>query len=157
MPKTYGGMQMMRAIACPFDRIIAKRIYLWMSIESEQSAFQKGKSTIIQIFILRLLIEICKKKKSPWYMAFIDLEKAFYTVSRYLLLARLVTLGIGNIMLEALKRIYSYTLCILCFYGCFSDIFITKSGIRQGSVSSVLLFILFIDDLFLFLRSKMSS
>ena len=152
MPKNFRGIQMMRAVACLFDRVIARRLCAWMNIEAEQSAFQKGKSTIIQIFILRLLIEICKKKKMSLYIAFVDLEKAFDKVSRYLLLARLVTLGIGNAMLEVLKRIYSYTLCILSFYGCFSEIFITRTGIRQGS--SVLLFILFMDGLFIFLRKQ---
>ena len=141
---------MMRAIACLFDRVIARRLCAWMNIEAEQSAFQKGKSTIIQIFILRLLIEICKKKKMSLYIAFVDLDK----VSRYLLLARLVTLGIGNVMLEVLKRIYSYTLCILSFYGCFSEIFITSTAIRLGSAASVLLFILFMDGLFIFLRKR---
>ena len=90
-------------------------------------------------------------------MAFVDLEKAFGKVSRYLLLARLLSLGLGHIMLEALKRIYSYTLCILCCYGCFTEIFITTSGIRQGSASSVLLFILIMDGLFTYLRSMRTS
>ena len=66
---------MMRAIACLIDRVIAKRLYAWMKIEAEQSAFQKGKSTLLQIVILR----------------FVDLEKAFDKVSRFLLLARLVS------------------------------------------------------------------
>ena len=80
----------------------------------------KGKPMIIQI------IEICRKRRVPLYMAFVDLEEAFDKVS---LLAGLVSLGLSHIMLVALKRICSYTLCILCFYGCFSAIFITKSGI----------------------------
>ena len=154
LPKNFRGMQMMRAIACLFDRVIAKRLYAWMKIEAEQSAFQKGKSTLLQIFILRLIIEICKKKKVTMYIGFVDLEKAFDKVSRFLLLARLVTLGIGSVMLEALKRIYSYTCCTLCFYGCYSEVFVTRTGIRQGSASSVLLFILFMDGLFAFLRAK---
>ena len=153
LPKNFRGIQMMRAVACLFDRVIARRLYTWMSIENEQSAFQKGKSTLFQIFILRLIIEICKKKKQTIYIAFVDLEKAFDRVSRYRLLARLVALGIGKVMLETLKRIYSYTFCVLSFYGCFSDMFVTRTGIRQGSASSVLLFILFMDGLFAFLRT----
>ena len=85
------------------------------------------------------------------YIAFVDLEKAFDKVSRFLLLARLVTLGINNVMLGTLKRIYSYTCCTLCFYRCYSELFLTGT---QGSASSVLLFILFIDGLFSFLRAQ---
>ena len=123
-----------------------------MNIETEQSAFQKGKSTLIQIFTLRLLIEICKKKKMPLYIAFVDIEKAFGKVNRNKLLARLVTLGIGNVMLEVLKRIYLTTFCVLNLYGQFSESFATKTGVRQGSAPSILLFILFMDGLFAFLR-----
>ena len=60
-------------------------------------------------------------------------------------------------MLEALKNVYSHTSCIINFYGSFSDIFTTFSGIRQGSASSVLLFIIFMDGLFPFLRQCCSK
>ena len=65
--------------------------------------------------------------------------------------------GVGWVMLEALKNIYLHTACIITFYGCFSETFITRSGIRQGSASSVLLFILFMDGLFPYLREHCST
>ena len=148
---------MLRAIGSLYDRIIARRLYRWMHVEPEQSAFQKGKSAIIQIFIVRLLIEIAKKKNITLYIASVDLEKAFDKVSRYRLLCKLVARGIGHVMLEALKNIYLHTTCTIHFYGCFSEAFTTMSGIRQGSASSVLLFILFMDGLFPFLREHCSS
>ena len=125
-----------------------------MKIEAEQSMFQKVKSTLLRIFILRLIIEICKKIKITIYIAFVDLEKAFDKVSRFILLARIVTLVISNVMIGVLKRIYSYTCCTLCFYGCYSEVFVTRTGIKQGSASSVLLFILFMVGLFSFLRAQ---
>ena len=157
LPKNYRGIQMLRAIGSLYDRIIAKRLYRWMSIVAEQSAFQKGKSAIIQIFIVRLLIEIVKKKGITLYVASVDLEKAFDKVSRYRLLCKLVGRGIGHVMLEALKNIYLHTTCTIHFYGCFSESFTTSRGIRQGSASSVLLFILFMDGLFPFLSEKCST
>ena len=107
---------------------------------------------MLQIFTLRILIGIAKKKNITLYIACVDLEKAFDKVSRFRLLSTLILRGIGFIMLEALKNIYLHTACILHFYGCFSETFVTMSGIRQGSASSVLLFILFMDGLFPFLR-----
>ena len=50
LSKNYRGIQMLRALGSLYDRIIAKRLYRWMHVEAEQSAFQKGKSAIIQIF-----------------------------------------------------------------------------------------------------------
>ena len=114
-----------------------------MNIESEQSAFQKGKSAIIQVFIIRLLIAMTKKMKLTLHIAFVDLEEAFDKVSRFHLLSKLVAKGIGHFMLEALKNVYSHTSCIIHFYGSFSDTFTTFSGITQGSAPSVLLFLVF--------------
>ena len=152
LPKNFRGIQMLRAIGSLYDRIIGRRIYRWMHVEPEQSAFQKEKSANIQIFIVRLLNEIAKKLNITIYVASVDLEKAFDKVRRYRLLCKLIAKGIGHVMLEALKNIYLYTACTIHFYGSFSETFVTKSGIRQGSASSVLLFILFMDGLFPYLR-----
>ena len=147
------GIQMLRAVSSLYDRLIANRLCKWMNVEPEQSAFQKGKSAIIQVFIIRLLIEIAKKMNLTLYIAFFDLEKAFDKVSRFHLLSKLVAKGIGYFMLEALKNVYSHTSCTIHFYGSYSDTFTTFSGI---SASSVLLFIIFMDGLFPYLRQCFS-
>ena len=100
------------------------------------------------------MIELAKREKITLYIASVDLEKAFDKVSRYRLLSKLVARGIGYVMLQALKNIYLHTSCVIHFYGCFSCTFETLSGIRQGSASSVLLFIIFMDGLFPFLRQN---
>ena len=138
---------MLPAIDALFDRIIANRLNLWLGVNSEQSAFQKGKSTLHQLFTLRLLIAIALKTNSTLYIGFFDLEKAFDNVSRYLLLKSFVTLGIGSCMIEALKRLYSLTLCVLCLGSQTSRKVRNYTGIRQGASSSTRLFIIFIDGL----------
>ena len=50
-------------------------------------------------------------------------------------------------MLQALKRVYSFTTCIIGSTVNASKEFRTYSGIRQGAPSSVLLFIIFMDEL----------
>ena len=42
-----------------------------------------------------------------------DIEKAFDIVPRLLLLKKLIRLGIGALMLSALKHLYHYTSCII--------------------------------------------
>ena len=112
------------------------------------------KSTLHQLFTIRLLIDLAKKTNTTLYIGFFDLEKAFDKVSRLLLLKKLVKLGIGCCMLEALKRVYLFTTCVLSTGGENSDEFRTTSGIRQGTSSSVDLFIAFMDDLISFLKEK---
>ena len=57
-------------------------------------------------------------------------------------------------MLQALKRLYTLTYCILNYGGEYSDMFRTFTGIRQGAASSALLFIVFINDLVHYLKEK---
>jgi len=154
LSRNYRGIQMLPALGVLYDRILTNRLNKWIGIDEEQSAFQKGKSTIHQLFTIRLLIALAYYHNITLYIGLFDLEKAFDKVSRYLLLKKLVKLGIGSCMLNALKLLYLPTYCILSFYGQFSELFETCTGIRQGAASSVLLFIVFINDLIIYLKSK---
>ena len=137
LPKNYRGIQMMKVLAVIFDRIITLRIDAWIKekISNIQSGFQKHKSTIHQIFTIRLLSAIAKKTNVSLYIGLFDLEKAFDKISRYKLLKKLVKMGISNIMLEALKRLYVETYCILTYGNEFSNEFRTYCGVRQGAAS----------------------
>ena len=150
----FRGIQMLPAMAVLYDRVIAIRLTAWMIVHNVQSAFQKGKSTLHQLFAIRLLIELAKKENITLYIGLFDLAKAFDKVSRYQMLKKLVSRGIGNCMLQALKRLYMYTYCVLSFANEFSEKFRTFAGIRQGAASSALLFIGFIDDLVDFLENR---
>ena len=158
LPANFRGIQMLAALSALYDRIIAIRLRKWSGtnniVNFLQSAFQKGKSTIHQIFTLRIIIEIAKQTNTTIYIGFFDLAKAFDKVSRVLLLKNLIEQGIGNCMLQALKRIYLHTSCIIGNAFQASDEFRTTSGIRQGAASSVLLFIFFMDGLISFLQTN---
>ena len=80
------------------------------------------------------------------YIGFFDLSKAFDRVSRYLL-KTLIRMGIGSVMLNALKRMYSCTQCVLKGFGKLSEVFEMHTGIKQGASSSVIFFITFLDDI----------
>ena len=145
---------MLPALGVLYDRVINNRLNSWIEVNDEQSAFQKGKSTLHQIFTIRLLIEVAKMSNTTLYIGMFDLEKAFDKVSRYKLLHKLALMGIGNCMLQALKRIYLFTCCILSYGKEFSQKFRTFTGMRQGAASSALLFVAFIDDLVNYLKAR---
>ena len=138
---------MLPAIGVLYDRIISKRLERWIDIHDEQTGFQKGKSTLTQIFVLRVIIELAKKTNISLFIGCFDIEKAFDKVSRIILFEKLIKLGIVFSMLCALKAVYTSTTCILSMWNEFSKQLDTKCGIRQGAPSSSLLFIVFINDL----------
>ena len=144
---------MLPAIGVLYDRVITKQLEGWVSIHAEQTGFRKGKSTLTQIFTLRIIIEIMKKTKRKLYIGCFDIEKAFDKVSRLILFKKLIKAGVGYLMLGALKTIYIGTSCILDMNGKKSHKFPTKCGIRQGAPSSSILFIVFINDLIDYMKA----
>ena len=150
----YRGIHMQNLLSLVYDRILANRLILWARIHPEQTAFQKEKSTLNHIFLLRILSILTKQAKLPLYIGFFDLEKAFDKVSRPLLLKSLLKLGIGCTLFYAIKAMYTTTRCITKSGKKLSDIFLTHSGIKQGAPSSVILFVIFMDEFIDVVRDK---
>ena len=153
----FRGIQMQPLLALLYDRIIASRLISWAKVSPEQTAFQKGKGTLDQIFLLRVIIALAKRHKKSLYVGLFDLSKTFDKVSRVELLKCLVKMGVGSCMLEALKGMYSCTRCVLKNAGKLSDVFFTYSGIKQGAPSSVILFIIFMDSVINILKEKCAN
>ena len=115
-----------------YDRILSNRLLRWMKIHDEQTAFLKRKTTIDQIFIKNN--NIANKRKLILYVGF------FFT---YLLLKQLLKLGIGTLKIDLLCN-----QCVIKGFGKLSQVFETQSGIKQGAKSSVILFFVFLDEIF---------
>ena len=62
LPTNFRGIQMQPLFANLFDRILSNRLICWVKVNDEQTAFQKGKGTLDQIFILCIIIELIKYK-----------------------------------------------------------------------------------------------
>ena len=75
-------------------------------------------------------------------MTFVDFSQAYDLVPRAILFGVLRRLGCGAVMLAALVAMYSVTQSII------GSVLVTASlGVRQGSPTSCLLFIIFVNDL----------
>ena len=64
----YHGIHMQNLLSLVYDRIIANRLLLWARIHPEQTAFQKGKSTLNHIFLLRIVIALAKRSFVHWIL-----------------------------------------------------------------------------------------
>ena len=104
----FRGIQMLPTIGALYDRVITRRLDRWLCIHDEQTG-QKGKSTLTQLFTLRIIVEMIKKTGETLYIGCFDIEKAYDKVSRFLLLQKLIKYGIGFAMLNALKAMYTVT------------------------------------------------
>ena len=87
---------------------------------------------------LRLIMNMCGKKKWKLFVAYVDFSKAYDRVPRNKLLHTLKRLGCGFMMLFAIGAMYKVTKSILGI-----AIVTAVVGVRQGSPTSCFLFNLF--------------
>ena len=103
---------MLPSLGVLYDHIIAARIYKWMKIKDGQSGFQKGKSTLHQIFTIRLLIMLANVINETLYIGSFDIQKAFDKVPCLLMLKKLIKYGIGYCMLSLETNVQLYIMHI---------------------------------------------
>lgn len=143
----FRGITIKEILAKLYDCILMNRLQNWLQIPHEQTAYQKGKGCAMHVFFVRSLIAISKKAKKSLFIGVTDFTAAFDTISRRRLFIKLAQLEIGNLMLNALKGMYSNTLAYVSIQGEFSDIFPLKAGVLQGSATSTLLFMAYTSDI----------
>ena len=141
-PGNYRGINVMSSIAKLYDMVLCCRLEQWFKPCREQAGAQRGRGCTEHILTLRLLTDYAKKKKRKLFVTFVDFSQAYDKVPRDVLLRVLKRLGCGSVMLGAIAAMYAVTESVLG-----SAVFATTVGVRQGSPTSCLLFILFVNDL----------
>ena len=119
----------------------------WFKIPVEQTAYQKGKGCFMHVFFVRTMIAVAVKKKRMFFIGITDFAAAFDSISRRILFKKLVYLGIGSFMLNALKEMYKNAFVYIEMNGEYSYEFELTAGVLQGSATSTILFIAYTADL----------
>uniref|UniRef100_H2ZZE9 Reverse transcriptase domain-containing protein n=1 Tax=Latimeria chalumnae TaxID=7897 RepID=H2ZZE9_LATCH len=141
----YRGILLLSTVGKAFARVILVRLQqLASSVYSESKCgFRAGRSTIDMIFSLCQLQEKCREQNRPLYIAFVDLTKAFDTVSRAGLFAVLEKIGCPPILSSLIHSFHNNMKATVQFDGPISDSFKMKSGVKQGCVLAPTLFGIF--------------
>lgn len=158
-PLNYRGIALINTIAKIFTKILCSRLVKWTiahNILSEtQNGFRAGRSCSDNVFVLQSAIHChLRLKKGNIYALFVDLRRAFDTVSHELLWQKLFDLGVSTKFIRVLIQLYKNASFVLKLNDEISKDFNVTEGVLQGENLSPLLFILFINDFETFLRSK---
>ena len=80
----YRGISLLSVVGKAFARVLLSRLQQLANrvYPESQCGFRAGRSTVDMIFSVRLLQEQCREQRVPLYIAFVDLTKAFDSVSR---------------------------------------------------------------------------
>jgi hypothetical protein len=113
-----------------------------VKVSVEQGGFTTHRSTYDSIFLLQSLQDGAKKHKEPLYAAFLDVKKAFDSVSHRKLLRTLANQGVPDAWVGLVHHLLSDRCTFL------GDMEVPiERGTPQGSPLSPLLFILFMEPL----------
>ena len=131
-----------------FCRVIQKRLAERGNqfLRESQCGFRKGCGCIDQVFVLRVLAEKARECNNPLYLCFVDLKKAYDSVSRDALWVLLQKrYRVPGVLMWILKALHRDTGGDVRAYGKVSKEFPIKNGVRQGDVLAPILFNLFFD------------
>ena len=145
----YRGISVINGFAKLYDMVLCARLNRWFSPYREQAGCQAGRGCLEFLVTLRLLCDVARRKKFKLFITFVDFSQAYDRVPRDVMFRVLKRLGCGVTMLSALVALYKITHSVIG-----SAVISAAVGVRQGSPTSCLLFIIFVNDLISLIRQN---
>ncbi|WP_419624565.1 RNA-directed DNA polymerase, partial [Thiolapillus sp.] len=114
-------------------------------IAEEQAGFRAGRSTIEQIFNLRILCEKYLQHQQDLYHVFVDFKKAFDRIWHAALWATMKKYDISTNFIQVIKNLYNEATSAVLFNSSIGDWFRTTVGARRGCLLPPTLFDIFLE------------
>ena len=125
-----------------------------MKFSELQFAYQAATSTTVCSWAVSTVIDTFNRSGTPVYAATMDMTKAFDMVEWVKLFEHLRKRKVGGIFLRLMMYIYRHQKCEVRWAGVCSKEFSVSNGVRQGAVSSAILFAVYIDELLKILKES---
>ena len=142
----YRPISLLCIVSKVFECIIYNKVInsIFDHISTSQFGFLKGHSTLQQLFLKRIY-----EQKTQTDVIYLDFSKAFNRVPHNLLLLKLWQIGItGDRWWWFKPYLYNWFQCV-CLNSSYSTFLPVLTGVPQGSILGPLLFLVYINDLFL--------
>ena len=112
-----------------------------------QNGFRQGRSCSDSAFVLNTVLWKSLAKRKKVHLSFLDLVKAYDSVDRSVLWAKMRKLGFGGSFLDSIISMYKGDYVTSSSNGITTDPVFLGRGLRQGCSLSPLLFALYVVDL----------
>lgn len=143
----YRPISLATVVARVFDGLLYDILMQHVKLHDAQFGFRAGLSTESAILCLKQAVRYYTDRKTPVYACFLDLSKAFDTVLYEKLWGKLRDAGVPVEIISILKRWYCFQRNQVRWAGSLSDAYSMECGVRQGGITSPLLFNLYVNDL----------
>ena len=149
----YRGITLLSVVGKLYTGVLQDRLLGWCEengvIVEEQGGFRRDRGCQDQLFVLNSIIQGRARQGKQTFCCFIDVKKAYDSVWRKNMMAKLFQAGISNQMFRVIDNMYAKVESCVCVNGYETRLFDYTVGVRQGCVLSPLLFSLVINELVL--------
>ncbi|GKD69869.1 retrovirus-related pol polyprotein LINE-1 [Tanacetum coccineum] len=90
-----------------WERVIERRLRRETSVSENQFGFMLKQSSVEEIHLIRILMDKYMERQRDLHMAFLDLEKAYDSVSRELIWKTLVEKGTPRRYIKVIRDMYN--------------------------------------------------
>jgi hypothetical protein len=140
-PSDYRPISISSVVTRVYHAILASRLEHKLVLNSRQKGFRRCDGVSENIHLLEAIIDMAKRGKKPLSIAFIDLRKAFDSVSHDSIIRGIKRQGGSEHLCSYIRHLYDNSSTTL-----FGENIECKRGVRQGDPLSPLLFNTVIDE-----------